>query len=180
MRRTCEFDGADFGDRRLATRLTTLAEHLSTAPDQSFPAAAGDDAALEATYRFLNNEIVSPEQILEPHYSATAVRAASAACVVVAHDSSEFVFRRPGMGRLGENRIGFLGHFSLAVAVAKTRTPIGVIAFEPVLRPRPKRGSQGERHKAGDSEELRWSRGIEAADRRLGTRAVHVMDREAD
>jgi hypothetical protein len=180
MRTISEFEGAEFGDRRLTTRLTTLAEQLSTDPDQSFPAAAGDDSALEATYRFLNNDAVAPEQILAPHYAASAGRAASAARIVVAHDSSEFIFRRPGMGRLGENRIGFLGHFSLAVAVGETRAPVGVIAFEPVLRPARKRGSQSERHKAADSEELRWWRGVEAADRRLGTKAVHVMDREAD
>jgi hypothetical protein len=180
MRKAGEFEGADFGDRRLTARLTTLAEQLSTSPDQSFPAAAGDDAALEATYRFLNNESVSPDQILAPHYAATVVRAASVDRIVVAHDSSEFIFRRPGMGRLGESRIGFLGHFSLAVADAERRSPLGVVGFEPVLRSARKRGTQSQRHRAEDSEELRWWRGVQAADRRLGTKPVHVMDREAD
>lgn len=179
MRATSEFDGAEFGDQRLTTRLVTVTEQLATAPDQSFPSAAGDEAALEATYRFLNNDAVSPEQILAPHYSATVKRTAGAGHVVVAHDSSEFVFRRPGMGPLGQGRTGFLGHFSLAVLGA-TRSPAGVIAFEPVIRRGRKRGTKSERHRSPNCEILRWWRGVEAADRRLGRGAVHVMDREAD
>lgn len=179
MRATGEFEGADFGDRRLSARLTTLADQLSLDPDQSFPAAAGDDASLEATYRFFNNESVTPEQILAPHFAATTRRARAADRVVVAHDSSEFIFRRPGMGSLGENRIGFIGHFSLAVAAGESRTPLGVVAFEPVLRSAPKRGTATERRKAPDREELRWWRGVQAASGRIPN-AIHVMDREAD
>jgi hypothetical protein len=180
MRTTVEFEGADFGDRRLSARLTTLADQLSSDPDQSFPAAAGDDAALEATYRFFNNGSVTPDQILAPHCAATAARASANARVVVAHDSSEFIFRRPGMGSLGENRIGFIGHFSLAVGVVgDTRTPLGMVALEPVLRSGRKRGTATERRKAPDREELRWWRGVQAAHGRIPN-AIHVMDREAD
>ncbi len=179
MRTAIEFDGAEFGDRRLTARLAVLADQLSTEPDQSFPAAAGDDSALEATYRFLNNDSVTPEKILEPHFRATAARAADAP-TVVAHDSTEFIFRRPGMGRLGENRTGFLGHFSLVVANDKSRSPLGIIAVEPVLRAKVKSGTQSTRHKAEDSEELRWWRGVEAANSRLEGSPIHVMDREAD
>jgi hypothetical protein len=180
MRTSIEFEGAEFGDRRLTARLTVLADQLSTEPDQSFPAAAGDDSALEATYRFLNNDAVTPEKILAPHFRATAERAASVPTVIVAHDSTEFLFKRPGMGYLGENRTGFLGHFSLAVANDKSRSPLGIIAIEPMVRAKLKRATGSKRHLAKDSEGLRWWRGVETANSRLAGSPIHVMDREAD
>src|SRR5512138_738179 len=124
-----EVENADFGDKRLTARLIRLAEVFSRAPDQSFPKAAGSDAALEATYRFFGNEAVSPAAILQPHIAATVARCAQALAVVVAHDSTELSFStdREGLGRLaGDETHGFLGHFALAVA-ARTRAPLGVL-----------------------------------------------------
>lgn len=77
-----EVDTADFGDKRLTKRLVRLADQLASAPDQSFPKAARSDAALEATYRFLGNEAVTPEAVLEPHVRATVARCAHATAVV--------------------------------------------------------------------------------------------------
>ncbi|MFL5302458.1 MAG: transposase DNA-binding-containing protein, partial [Anaeromyxobacteraceae bacterium] len=113
-----EVAAAEFGDKRLAGRLVRLAEQLAKAPDQSFPKAAGSEAALEATYRFFGNEAVTPAAILQPHVAATVARCAAAATVFVAHDTTELRFstEREGVGRLGEDTThGFLGHFALAV-----------------------------------------------------------------
>src|SRR5438874_2255009 len=87
-----EFEGAQFGDARLNQRAVQLAELMALDPEASFPAAAGNDAGLEATYRFLNNDRVTAEEILAPHRRETARRAAAAAQVVVAHDTTEFNF----------------------------------------------------------------------------------------
>src|SRR5690349_22729557 len=72
-----EYADSDFGDSRLDRRLVQLASSLSVEPDASFPVAAGSDATLEATYRFLNNEKVKPGVVLAPHVRATVVRARS-------------------------------------------------------------------------------------------------------
>jgi hypothetical protein len=82
-----EVETARFGDKRLTARLVRIAEQIAKGPDQSFPKAARSDAALEATYRFLGNESVTPAAILQPHVTATAARCAQAGAVFVAHDS---------------------------------------------------------------------------------------------
>jgi IS4 transposase len=180
-----EVDTADFGDKRLSKRLVRLAEQMAKAPDRSFPKAAGSEAALEATYRFLGNESVTPAAVLEPHVRATVSRCASAGAVVVAHDSSEFRFssERAGLGRVaGDTTHGFLGHFALAVA-ACDRAPLGVLGTETIFRARASRTPRHcERRPMEDKESRRWVDLVRRADAELGegVSAVHVMDREAD
>jgi hypothetical protein len=179
-----EVGTAELGDKRLTSRLVRLVERLARAPDQSFPKAAGSDAALEATYRFLGNEAVTPEAILAPHVAATRARCLGAEAVFVAHDSTEFRFstEREGLGRLAtESSHGFLGHFALAVA-AVNRAPLGVLGMETVFR---QRGSRNPRDSvsrpAEERESRRWLDLVRRADEALdGIEKVHVMDREAD
>jgi hypothetical protein len=180
-----EVETADFGDKRLTARLVRLAEQLAKAPDQSFPKAAGSAAALEATYRFLGNEAVTPAAILEPHVAATRDRCSQAAVVFVAHDSTEFRFRseREGLGRVaGDDTHGFIGHFAVAVS-AGTRAPLGILGMEPVFRERGGRpGTKRERRTLEEKESRRWLelvRRVDAVVADVGT-AIHVMDREAD
>src|SRR5690242_6535939 len=124
-----EYVGADFGDPRLDRRLVELSRRVSVEPDASFPTAAGNDSDLEATYRFLNNERVTAEEILKPHLDATVRRASGAGEIVVAHDTTEFNFGsspREDLGRVGLGKShGFYGHFALAVA-RPNRRPLGV------------------------------------------------------
>jgi hypothetical protein len=70
-----DFRAAEFGNARLGARLLKIVEGLAREPAQSFPEAAGSDGALEATYRFLANDSVTPEAILRPHVSATVKHA---------------------------------------------------------------------------------------------------------
>ena len=69
-----EFEGARLGDARLDRRLGSLSGALAQRASDSLPAVMGDDAALEATYRFLNNERVSAAKILRPHMQRTVER----------------------------------------------------------------------------------------------------------
>lgn len=180
-----EVNTADFGDKRLNKRLVRLAEQLAKGPDQSFPKAAGSDAALEATYRFLGNESVTPTAILQPHVAATAARCAEVPAVFVAHDSTEFRFstEREGIGRVaGDETHGFLGHFALAVS-GPNRAPLGVLGVEPVFRQRGMRTSpRRDERPIEEKESGRWLELVRRVDTELGDRttAVHVMDREAD
>jgi hypothetical protein len=180
-----EVAAADFGDKRLSARLVRLAEQLARAPEQSFPKAAGADAALEATYRFLGNESVTPELILQPHVAATVVRCRAAEVVFVAHDSTDFRFSsaREGLGRVsGDQTHGFVGHFALAISATR-RAPLGVLGFETVFR---ERRTRARSVRAGvpmaEKESQRWLDLVRRADDALGklVTAVHVMDREAD
>lgn len=179
-----EVQTADFGDKRLTRRFVSLAERLAKAPAQSFPRAAGSDAALEATYRFFGNDAVTPAAILEPHVRATVDRCAQVGTVLVAHDSSEFAFSTDrNVGRLrGDQSHGFLGHFALALS-APDRAPLGILGLETVFRERGARsGGRRESRPVEDKESRRWLNLVRRVDGELGDRAtaVHVMDREAD
>jgi hypothetical protein len=180
-----EVETADFGDKRLSARLVRLADQLARAPDQSFPKAAGSDSTLEATYRFLGNESVTPAAILEPHAAATRSRCAQVGTVLVSHDSTEFRFssEREGLGRLGGDETnGFIGHFALAVSPA-TRAPLGVLGMEAVFRERGSRKpGKRERRPLEEKESRRWLALVRRVAANVGDSfaAVHVMDREAD
>jgi hypothetical protein len=180
-----EVEAAEFGDKRLTARLVRLAEQLARAPDQSFPKAAGSDAALEATYRFLGNEAVTPEAILKPHVMATAERCKAVGAVLVAHDSTEFHFSsaREGIGRVGgDHTHGFIGHFALAISAAK-RAPLGIVGAESVFREHGTRAARERRtHPIEEKESRRWLDLVRRADTVLGDvdAVIHVMDREAD
>src|SRR5919108_653606 len=128
-----ELGDAELGDARLTKRLGRLVTSLVGAPDRSFPDAAATDSELEGTYRFLNNESVTPEGILTPHVRATVGRAADEGTVVVAHDTTEFSFGkspRRGLGRVGKGiSFGFYGHFALAVSTSEARSALGVVGL---------------------------------------------------
>ncbi len=179
-----EVETAELGDKRLTARLVRIAERLAKAPDQSFPKAAGSDAALEATYRFFGNEAVSPAAILQPHVAATVARCAQAGAVFIAHDSTELLFstERDGLGRLrSDHTHGFIGHFALAIG-AKDRAPLGILGMETVFRERGARVAHRRGRTLEQKESRRWLTLVERVDSEIPevAAAVHVMDREAD
>lgn len=181
-----ELHEADLGDERLNRRLGLLADRLAERPAASFPKAL-DDAELEAAYRFFGNDRVAPEEIIAPHFRQSAHRAAAHERVIVAHDTTQFEFggatKRRGLGRLIKpSAQGFFGHFSLAISADGTRQPLGLLALQTVVRsgtatPRNLRKPSDNR-----GESARWRNCVDDAERLLDgrTRAIHVMDREAD
>lgn len=180
-----EFDGAELGDDRLNRRLGLLADGLAKQPGQSFPKAL-DDAELEAAYRFFGNDKVTPEAILAPHFRQSAKRAAELEYALLIHDTTQFEFpgesKRPGLGRLIRPGLGFFGHFTLATTADGTRRPLGLLALETVFRldrPKPKAERKGTDNRGESS---RWRNCVEDAEALLAgrTKAIHVMDREAD
>lgn len=181
-----ETQGVELGDARLERRFEQLTEMMARAPDQSFPQASGDsDAALEATYRFFNNESVSHEALLASHYASTSKRMQSEDEVLIVHDTTEFRFEgdREGLGRLQQDMQGFMGHFALAVSADGRRRAFGVIGFLPVVRPwEPIAAHWRTRYRDASKESRRWGNLVsEVVDRTDGGPAlIHVMDREAD
>jgi len=179
-----EYERAEFGDERLSQRLVRLAAQIAVAPEQSFPKAAGGDAALEATYRFLGNEKVTPEAILAPHVRASVARCEAAGPVFVLHDSTTFTFSGPreGLGRVnGHSTHGFLAHYALAVT--PRREPLGVLGFQSLFRERKaRRPRHGELRPLAERESRRWLDLVEQVEAAGAGQvdAVHVMDREAD
>jgi hypothetical protein len=181
-----ELADADLGDVRLDKRLVQMAERLADHPGESFPKVF-DDAELEAAYRFFGNARVTPEAILAPHFRQSARRAAELARVLVVHDTTDFDFggqtKRRGLGHLNRPAAqGFFGHFSLALEAGGSRTPLGLLALEPILRLNPRLGRKHWTRAKSLGESARWVRGLEAAEQQLQGRvpAIHVADREGD
>jgi hypothetical protein len=185
MNVTDELAGADFGDRRLTRRLLKLVERLGPDPSASFPDAAGDDATLEATYRFFQNESVTPERILAPHIAATVRRCREAERVIIAHDTTELSFpsKREGLGRVNDAGTGFFAHYAIAIADAECRRPLGVLGLHTYTRQGPpKREKHTERIAEEERESFRWASLVENVAPMLGpeVETIHVMDSEAD
>lgn len=175
-----ELGGADLGDVRLTRRLQHVAGLLAKKPGESLPDALGSEAELEATYRLLGNDRVSPQAILAPHVELTRQRCDDASRPLAIFDSTEVRFggERKGLGRLThEKGRGVFVHVGLMLE-PQTREPLGVIHHETWARQGPKKNRKDARGKA-DSEALRWDRGVEAVFEQLPG-AICVMDREAD
>ncbi len=179
-RASAEFEGADLGDERLTRRLKKTAETLAASPSSSFPKATANESELEGVYRFLSNARVTARGILEPHFAASA-RRAGRGDVIVAHDTTNFVFRgkvkREGLGRF-KNGVaqGFFGHYALAIAADGSREPLGLVGLRPMVRP----FVHGTVTPPGTSPEYaRWAGLALEVHARL-PRAIHVMDREGD
>jgi hypothetical protein len=161
-------------------RLKRIIEKLAARPDKGLPQILGDESQLEGAYRFFRNEHVKPEALFAAHADETKLRAAQASGVVIAHDTTTFVFggERKALSRMAGKGRGFLGHFALAIDAASAM-PLGVVHCEAVVR-----GDEVKKRKKvgpGDetNEALRWNRAARAMHEMLPN-AVHVMDREAD
>src|SRR5213080_3709655 len=107
-------------DRRLQRRFDGIVAAMKKAPEESFPKAFADDSELEATYRFLNNERVTWQELLAPHLEETVARVAKDPVVLAVHDSTSFMFGgesgRHEVGTLDGKGPSFLGHFAIAVS----------------------------------------------------------------
>ena len=182
-----EMARAELGDARLSRRLGLIVDAIVQRPGKSLPKTLASEAALEATYRFMSNEAVTPDRILAPHIAATCARVEQAGVVVAIHDTTECEFAgesRRGLGRLSEHRQGFHAHVCLA-AKADDGTPLGVVGAQTWARPhrppgRKKRAKYKHRTRAV-KESDRWVTLAETVEeQRLRARVIHVMDREAD
>lgn len=188
-----EFAGAKLGDARRQKRLIHIAEQCRAAPDRSFPEIARETRNLTGLYRFLANDAVTLGSVLEPHLRQTAIRCAEARKVIVIHDTTECEFsgeKRRGLGKLRGQDQGFLLHPALAVAADGSRRPLGLLGAQTWMREAlghahradgtPKTGATYY-YEGGAKESLRWWKGIDAAENRLGgVEAIHVIDREGD
>ena len=181
-----EMSGAFLGDKRLNERLEFIVDSLSARPSVGFPEVFDSDAKLEATYRFLNNDRVTPQLILAPHLQATLERARDQGSVLVVHDSTAFVFTgeadREGLQRMSRTKQAIWGHFALCVG-RDSGEPLGVAGVHTYINPVSKsKQSSAERKMVTQREPSKWWRLVEEVEERCGKQVqnIHVMDREAD
>jgi len=182
-----EFEGAQFGDKRLNRRLEQIIEALQSQPSKGFPEALGTDVAAEGLYRFLANERVTLLRILEPHFQQTAERVLREKDALIIHDTTTFCFlgeaKRDGLCKITRDKQGFYGHFAFAVSGGSSNQPLGALGLEVFTRTRDK-GRRPTRDILDDPsrESLRWQKLVTEVANRLAGAAdvIHVMDRQAD
>jgi len=183
-----EMSVGSFGDSRLSRRLGQMVELLEKLPNRSIPEAMGGLSEAEAAYRFLRNEQVTPQRILEPHWRASVERMRAEGVALVVHDTTEMRFRgqREGLGDLGSKIYqGFFCHLALAVDARGNRRPLGVLGVQALVRRQRHGGKKRkwrERRVASDRESLRWGALLDLVEERVAGRCsmIHLMDREAD
>ena len=88
-----EFSGASFGDQRLSSRLIKVAKNLSEHPTMPINQASGDWHSTKGAYRFFDNEKVSSESILTPHFENTTKRMMHHEVVLSIQDTTSFNLR---------------------------------------------------------------------------------------
>lgn len=182
-----EFAAAWLQDARLTKRLMEIADAAAMAPADSLPEQMKTARELEATYRFLGNENVSPEAVAQAHVMRTVERAANEGVVLVLHDTTDFAFRgeatRDGLGRGATSQQGFLAHMSLCASL--DGQPLGLLALYCWTRSRHTRKGRRAQNVSQfdpDRESQRWSDSVEQSAERLYRKAdaIHVQDREGD
>jgi hypothetical protein len=190
-----EVRGAQFGDKRLDRRFGKVIEELGANPNLSIPAATDARAEMEAAYRFFDNDKVSPDRILPPHFEATRDRIRQTDFVLLVQDTTELDLTRPqqqveGAGPMDcEARRG--AFFHPLQAFDFDGLPLGMVwqktwAREKIETTQTKEKKHQKRKQTPieEKESIRWVEGIRAA-REVAqacpkTTCVCVGDSEAD
>jgi len=183
-----EFATVVLPEKRLKERLDKIVPILAAHPDKSFPDAFGNPSALAAFYRFVENERIEPDSLLETHTASTAARAAEVPNVYLISDSSFVIRTRPDAEEkflnIDHSKSGFGLHTVLATTAQPHALPLGVTSmevFEPA--PFPKQTPRSKRREDPKRPMKRWLRGIDRTVEVLeaeGVSGIHLMDREAD
>lgn len=187
-----EFGGAELGDERLSKRLLEIARDFYARAQANVPQACGTRARTKATYRLLANRKVTMNEILKPHYEATARRISEHAVVLAVQDTTSFNYTShqalEGIGPIGnraEAPLGILMHDTMAYTV--NGLPLGLVDAQVWARDPSEfgRSRRWDRNLPIEQKEsVKWLRSFKAAAavqaQCPGTTVVSVGDREAD
>ena len=173
------------GDPRRDRRAVAIAHAMATETGVSLPKQLHDEAALEATYRFLQSGHVSYEELIRPHVEATRQDCLEQGEVLLIQDTTEIDYqphpKTSGLGPIGNgSHQGFLLQTVLAV-VPNSRQVLGIAQQEPFLRqPAPPKETKQQRLQR-ERESQVWERSVQAlGSPPEGVRWVHIGDRYSD
>ena len=154
-----EFAGIDLKNKRLNSRVITIATQMGTigesSPDamkgiqqraKSSPVTTGDPtpddsnnkrastADLDALYRFVRNKKVKPQMLLEPHFQSTVRRTTTHQRVLLVQDTTEVNLTKPkrqvrGAGPLSSNS-SFGFYLHPLIAYTTSGVPLGSVACQ--------------------------------------------------
>lgn len=184
----------DLGDERLDTRMARLLSSLGDRPTLSIPAACGGHAEVQAAYRFFDNDKVTFEKVLAPHYQQSLERIRQHPVVLLVQDTTEIDLSRPaqqvdGAGDLDGSRRGVFLHD--LHAFTPDGTPLGTVWAQYLNRTeeKPEETAAQRRRRLKQApieqkESLRWLTGLrqsrEIARKLPQVQCICMGDSEAD
>jgi hypothetical protein len=183
-----ELSSVKLGDRRLEKRLAIIVEAFASLPQASIPQASGLWSKTKATYRFLNNHKITPQNILKPHQLSTQHRVSKQKVVLAVQDTTSLNYthlsQTQGLGHIGTDprSRGIVLHTTLALT--PQRVALGIIAQQSWTRP--KYGSAKKRRKKSinHKESQKWLHSLTATEELQKqipqTLLINVADRESD
>ena len=186
-----EFKQSSLPDKRLHKRLIHMIKNMADHPMNAFPETFEDRSETEAAYRFIENDDVDVQKILDSHRQSTIQRAKSYERVLVPQDTTSFNYskhpRTQGLGPIGDSIDGSQGIFlHHAFAISVQGEPLRIIHAKFWER------DPNDFHKSRknpklmmqEKESIKWLdawRGTQEMARQLpGTQIISVCDREAD
>ena len=182
---TEEMKGAKLRDQRRVKSVIRICAALAASPDLSFSAACGP-AVRQAAHRIFEHEDTSEEKLLEGHFAATAARAEGLPLILIAQDTTAFVYGQQqivGLAPVNKSRKSraLLGHSALAMTPGGTPLGLWHLALwgsgvEPLA---PNEARQRARE---DKESWKWFEALASVAARLpaGSEGLLIQDREAD
>jgi Druantia protein DruA/Transposase Tn5 dimerisation domain/Transposase DNA-binding len=187
-----EFGAVDLGDPRLEARLKIMVRDFFAQPGELVPLACeGSMAKTKAAYRFLDNDKVDLQTLLQGHVSATARRVSEHPVVLAVQDTTTLSYTRhlamEGLGPINtqqDRALGLLVHDTLAFT--PDGTPLGLVDVQVWARKPDKAGKSAQRQQLPieEKESLKWLTSYRAAAEMqqlcTKTMVVSVGDREAD
>ncbi len=180
------FGQAQLGDRRRTRRAVKAASAMARDPAASLPKQHQTWKDLKAVYRLLDEEDITFEALMQPHWQQTRACLQTEAVVLLVQDTTEIDLSThasmTGLGQIGNaHGRGFLLQTVLAV-VPQTQAVLGCLAQKPFVRiPAPPNEQRYQRRHRAKRETDIWLQMVE----QVGPPAspnllVHVGDRGAD
>jgi hypothetical protein len=182
-----ELGEADFGDKRLTKRLVKIVRDLAVKPEGSVPQASENWAGTKGTYRFWDNEKVTPEKIRAAHQEKTAERAKELGTILAVQDTTSFNYTAhkatTGLGPI-DGHVSQGTHVHSVLAVSSDGVPCGLLHQQTWVRDAEYKSKSQERKKLPieEKESYRWLQSLEATKNAVdpNTHIITVADREAD
>ena len=188
----------EFGRCRLSAplteRLMTMARDFWSRPMADIPEACQSVSKMQAAYRFLSNDDVEFETLLQPHYAATEQRIrdlGQGSVVLVPQDTTTVNYTAlktaDGLGPIGTTVDGAQGlHLHSSLAMTVQGVPLGFVDAQCWARDPKEFGKKAKRAALPieDKESYRWIKSYQAVaavqKRNPQVQLVSVGDREAD
>ncbi len=188
------FGNANLGDPRRTRRLTQLANDMASNAGNSIVKASETPAKIEAAYRFIRNDKISPEAIAESGFLHTSEVVKQLPLVLAIQDTTGLTYKHSVCEELGDvncaNTLGkpsktrtLYAHSTLAID-ANTEQVVGLLDQYYWFRKTKVKGTreQQQHRRYEEKESYRWQQTLVDIKVRTGglSNVLNVCDREAD